>query len=187
MAERYNENFDPILLEGHTAILFGAELPPEGLSVRCVTVGALPEYQKDFGSLTAATWDQDNQDTNLEMGKFELAQLRMRVLDDIKVRLKNPSPVSQWRTMNTTFHLPMFPAGDSETFLKHYFWRASEFFTFEDDIPAFDLYSDVALTTSRITFAGWRFKLEKMGQGQGRIQIWINSWPASAGRAGGSY
>ena len=189
MAERYNEHFDPILLEGHTANLFGAELPVEGLPVRCVTLGALPEYMKDFGTLTAATWDTDNSDTNLEMGKYEMAQLRMRIVDDIQLKLKNPSPVAQWRTMSTQFYLPQFPIGDSETFLKHFLFRASEFFAFEDDIPAFDLYSAAGSATARVLFSGWRFKLEQLrgAGGRGRIDIWLNGWPASAGKSAASW
>lgn len=187
MAERYNEHFDPILLEGHTANLFGAELPAEGLPVRCVTLGAMPEYRKDFGALTAATWDTDNQDTNLEMGKYELCQLRMRVIDDIQLRLKNPGSVMQWRTMSTAFYLPQFPVVDGETFWKTYLFRASEFYVFEDDIPAFDLYSAAGNATAWVAFSGWRFKLEKLAQGRGRIDIWLNSWPASAGRSAGAY
>lgn len=187
MSERYNTNFDPILLEDQTANLFGAELPVEGLPVICVTVNALPEYIKDFGSLTAATWDNDNTDTNLEMGKFELAQFRCRILDDMKMRLKNPSSVQQWRTMNTAFFLPVFPTTDIDSTIARYLWRASEFFTFEDDIPAFDFYSDGALATSRVSFSGWRMKTEKLRTGRGRINIWINSWPASSGRPAGAY
>ena len=174
---RYNTSFEPILLEGMTATLLGSGLPVEGLNVACKGVGALPEYFKDFGALTAATWDNDNEDTNLEMPKMEMAQLRFRVIDDMKVQLKNPPAVQQWRTLRTSFYLPMFPQNEADQFLKEYYWRASEFFVFEDDgTPRFDLYSTFAQTTSVILFSGWRFKLEKIVE-KGKFPIWINSWP----------
>lgn len=180
MANRFSADFQPLLLEDMTATLFGAELPADGLNIVCKSVGAMPEYIKDFGSLTAAVWDADNEDTNLEMGDMELLQLRMRVLDDIRVRLKNPGSVQQWRTSKTNFYLPQFPPGDDNKFWKEFLWVQSEIFVFEDYTPRFDLYSAVAATESRIAFSGWRFKLSKI-PGQGRIKVWINSWPAQAG------
>jgi hypothetical protein len=181
MASRYNEDFEPLLIEGMTATLQGARQAPNGLNVECIAVNAMPEYLHDFGALTAATWSNDNEDTNLEMGKWELVQLRMRVLDDIQVKLKNPSSVSQWRTNRTAFYLPQFPTGVGEDFLKHWFWKASEIFIFEDeDTPRFDLYSALGAIKSRILFSGWRFKLRNIAA-PGRISVWINAWPAASG------
>ena len=180
---RYSLNFEPLLLEGMTANLFGSDLPAEGLPVVCRAVGALPQYQKDFGALTAATWDTDNEDTNLEMGQMELAQYRMRIQDDIKARLKNPAAVQQWRTAKTNFELPQFPTGDESIFLKNFLWMASEFFVWEDTTPRFDLYSSVTLTTARILFSGWRFKVAKLQAGQkGKIDLWLNSWPPASSK-----
>ena len=175
---RYSTSFEPIMLEGQTVTLLGSGLPVEGLNVVCRGVGALPEYFKDFGALTAATWDLDQEDTNLEMNKMELAQLRFRVIDDMKVLLKNPSAVKQWRTLRTDFYLPMFPQNESDQFLKEYYWRASEFFVFEsDNTPRFDLYSTFAQTTAVILFSGWRFRLAKITE-KGKFPIFINSWPS---------
>src|SRR5574343_124026 len=105
---RYNKDFDPILLEGHTATLFGTGLPDQGMNVRCIAVGALPEYWNDFGALTAGSAVVDQADTDLEMNTMELAQYRMRVVTDMQVRIKNPSAVRQWRTKNVSFYLPSY-------------------------------------------------------------------------------
>ena len=176
---RFSNSFEPILLENMTATLFGSEINPEGLPVVCKAVMALPEYYKDFGALVAATWDTDNEDTNLEVGTMELAQYRMRILDDMKCRLKNPSAVQQWRTSKTNFYLPKFPTDVADEFLKNYFFKASEFFVFQDDAtPRFDFYSDLVSTTARVLFSGWKFKLERLPT-KGRIEIWISSWPSS--------
>ena len=177
---RYSNSFEPLLLEGMTATLKGANFAPEGMSVVCVAVGALPEYYKDFGALVAATWDNDNEDSNLEMATMELAQYRMRLLDDVQCRLKNPSSVQQWRTNKSNFYLPKFPQEEGQDWLKCFLWKASEFFVFEDDnTPRFDLYSAKTLTTSRVLFSGWKFKLQKI-TGKGKIEIWTNAWPSQA-------
>ena len=179
---RYSNAFEPILLENMTATLHGASIAQEGLNVVCRAVSALPEYYKDFGALTAATWDSDNEDTNLELGTMELAQYRMRILDDMQCRLKNPSSVQQWRTRAANFYLPQFPQDAEDDFLKVFFWKASEFFIFEDnDTPRFDFYSPVALGTARVLFSGWKFKLDRIMQ-KGKIDIWINAWPAMTGK-----
>lgn len=172
----YKTNFEPVFLPGETAKLITTS---QVVDVECVAVGALPEYQKDFGALTAATWDTDNEDTNLEMATWELSQLRMRVIDDMKLRFNNLAPTRQWRTSKTDFYLRQFPQESGEDFLKEFLFKASEFFVFEDDTPRFDFYSTVALATSRVLFSGWRYKVKKSVV-PGRITIWVSGWPAGA-------
>lgn len=174
---KFDTEFSPILLEGMTATLFGSSIKTDGLNVECVGVGALPEYQKDWGSLTTVTWDRDNEDTNLEMPDKTLAQLRMRILDDFKVEFKHPSSVSQWRTNKTNFYLRQWPTDDVADGVKDFLWKASEFFIYEDTTPRFDLYSEVTRAQNRIAFSGWRFKLKEI-TAKGRITIWVDSWPS---------
>jgi len=180
MAKRYNCEFDPIMLEDDTAKLFGTGLPENGLNVKCVAVGALPEYWNDFGALAAGTWDTDQTDTNLEMNTMELAQFRMRVVSEMKVQLKHPGSVTQWRAKNITFYLPQFPS-DAESFLAEYYFKASEFFIFEDNTPRFDLYANRAQDAAFVIFSGWRFKLAPLPQGQeGKIKLWTSEWPSNS-------
>ncbi len=176
---RYSNSFEPLLLEGYTARLHGSGIQEGGLSVKCVAVGALPEYYKDFGALAAATWDIDNTDTNLIMNKWEFSQLRMRVLDDMHLRLKNSQSVSQWRSRDTTFYLPQFPMDSENDYLKNWLWKSSEFFIWEDQSPAFEFYSDFAIATSRVLFSGWRFRVQKF-DGQPKFDIWLSDWPTKA-------
>ena len=177
MGEVFKAEFDPILLPGQTARII---TETQQLDVECVAVGAMPEYMKDFGALTAATWATDKEDVNLEMGNNGLAQLRMRVSDDIKVQLKNLISTNQWRTIKTNFYLRQFPQGSGEDFLKEYMFRASEIFVYENDTPRFDLYSDIALATSRILFSGWRFRLKQI-TAPGKATIWVSGWPSGKG------
>lgn len=174
---RFSRYFEPIFLEGYVVKLLGAGLPMEGKVVRCVAVGAMPEYVHDFGALTAATWDENNTTANLEMNPMEMSQLRMQPMDDMRVHLYNSSPVQQWRTKNTSFFLPMYPVGADLPTLE-YLWRASEFFVWEDNTPRFGFYSTFALATSRVLFRGWRFRFEN-SQDRPRYSIWISDWPSS--------
>lgn len=172
---RFDTDFNPILLEGMNATLFGSQFSSSGLNVVCVGVGALPEYQKDWSTLATVTWSYDNEDTNLEMPKMELAQLRMRVIDDFKVQIKHPSSVSQWKTSKANFYLRQWFEDDDDAY-KNFLWKASELLIFEDTTPRFDLYSETTRSQNRIVFSGWRFKLKEIAE-KGRISIWVNSWP----------
>ena len=177
---RYESEFNPILLENQTATLYGMGVPENGLNVKCLAVGALPENWKDFGALTGGSWDTDQSDTNLEMNTMELAQFRIRVVSEMKLRLKHPSSVTQWKTKNATFYLPQFPTGEGVTsFLQEYYWKASEFFVFEDHTPVFDLYANRTTLSAIVLFSGWRFKLQTISQ-PGRIALWTSEWPSTS-------
>lgn len=173
----YDPEFNPILEVGHSVILKGSDFPSDGKSYRCVAIDALPEYIKDWGSLTAATWSTDNEDTNLELDTNELGQLRMMALDDIRVRLKNPAPVTKWRTAKTTFYLPQFPSDVNGDWLKNYLFKVSEFFYFKDTTPRFDLYSAVTVTEARILYTGYKFKLVEISE-RGQFTLNVNDWPS---------
>ena len=177
MADLYafKTHFEPVFLPGETAKLITTS---KTVMVECVAVGALPEYQKDFGALTAATWDTDNEDTNLEMSTNELSQLRMRVVDDVKLRFNNLGPTRQWRTSKTDFYLRQFPQDAGYDFLAEYLFKASEFFVFEDDTPRFDFYSDIALATSKVLFSGWRYKVREVPGAMSKMTIWVSGWPS---------
>ena len=171
----YKTVFEPILLPGETARII---LPSQTIDVECVAVGALPLYTKDFGALTAATWDTGNQDTNLDMQDFQLAQYRIRIQDDMLLKLNNPASTRQWRTKGTDFYLPQFPTDPEDQFLQEFYFKASEFFVYEDDnSPSFDLYSANDSTTSRVLFSGWRFSLRKSAV-PGKATIWVSGWPS---------
>jgi len=176
----YDSEFLPILELNHTVTLKGSDFPAEGKSFRCTAVDALPEYIKDWGSLTAATWSTDNEDENLELDTNELGQLRMMVLDDIHVKLKNPAPVAKWRTAKTTFYLPQFPTEPGQDWYKEYLFRVSEFFYFQDTTPRFDLYSATTVTVARVLFTGYKYKLTPITE-KGAFTLLVNSWPALVG------
>ena len=178
MAELYafKGSFDPIMLPGEQAFICTES---EKFAAQCVAVGALPEYLSDFGALTAATWDTDNSDSNLEMSENEISQLRMRVIDDITMRFNNLSATRQWRTAKTNFVLGQFPQNEGEDFLKEYLFKASEFFIYHDDTPRFDFYSTTTSLTSRVKFSGWRYRIKKIVTTVRPAKvIWVSGWPS---------
>lgn len=172
----YDPQFKGILEVGHTVILKGSNFPAAGKNFRCIAIDALPQYIKDFGALSATTWDNDNEDTNLELGINELGQLRMMVIDDIRVKIKNPAPVAKWRTAKTSFYLPQLPITASEDWMKEYIFRLSEFFYWENTTPRFDIYSVPARDEARVLFTGWRFKLAEISE-KGQFVLNVNGWP----------
>ena len=180
MAAKYSKDFDPILLEKQTANLFGSGLPRDGLAVRCLSVGALPQYEKDFGALVADKWKEDQTDDNLIMPVMTLGVFRMKIITDMRLRLKSPSSVGQWRTRDAKFYLPQFPVNGSDQ-LRDHLWRQSEFMVWQDDTkPAFDLYSAAAKAMSIVQFSGWRYAFTKLEQGKGTIDIWVHDWPSTS-------
>lgn len=181
MGITYNINFDPVLLPGETATLKGSEFPNEGLPVICQAYLALPEYVKDFGALVAATWLDDQEDTNLELGLSEFSQMRIEVQDDIQVKIKNPPAVELWRSATTPFYLKQLPTEPGQDWLKQLLWRMSEFYIYERDTPRFCLYCSVAAVKSRLLFRGWKFKVAeiKVNELTSKQVIRLNSWPAS--------
>ncbi len=178
----YSKDFNPILLPGETASLFGPDFPTDGLPMKCVAYGPLPEYIHTFSALTASTWLTDQQVTNLEMPTFELGQFRMRVLFDGMLRLKNPSSVDQWRSLSNRFNLSTWPADESDD-LRSFLFRASEFFIWENEnTPRFDLWSTAVQALPYVWFGGWRIRMKKMAAGEhvSAMNIWVNSWPAGS-------
>lgn len=182
MGFAYNLEFDPVLLPGETATLKGIELPADGQPVLCVAFIALPEYEKDFGPLTAATWKEDQEDENLELGQNEFAQMRMIIKDDFKLKIKNPSATELWRTAKQSFYLRQFPTDTGQDWEKRMLWRMSEFYIWEDNTPRFNLYSEVAQSKARVLFRGWKFFIKKIDAKDltSKQVIWLNSWPAGA-------
>ena len=174
----YNLNFEPILQRGHTVTLFGSSFNDTGDNFRCSAVDALPTYVKDFSTLTAATWSSEQEDTNLELDKRELVQMRLIVVDDVRLRLKNPGPVSKWRTAKTRFYLTQFPTEANQDWLKEYMFCQSEFFYWEDTTPRFELYSALGVSESRVKFTGWRFKMEPI-KVKGAFELLVDGWPGT--------
>lgn len=179
MGSQYNINFDPVLLPQETATLFGSPFPAEGQPVRCRAVGSLPEYIKDFGTLTANTWTTEQEDTNLELLTNELGQFRMRVLGDFTLRLKNPAAYQQWRSAKKEFELRRIPDSGQPVGLADFLFRASEFFTWYNTTPRFLLWSRTAVD-AYVWFGGWKIKVENIKKEEltSRQEVWVNAFPS---------
>ena len=95
MGQIYNSDFEPILLVGETARLHKSD---GDIDIEALAVNALPEYSNDFGAVAAASWLRDETTTATELDTRELAQFRLRVIDDVRLYLKNPQSTKYWRT-----------------------------------------------------------------------------------------
>lgn len=177
----YKSKFDPILLPNETAHLITQQ---KEVDVECMAMGAMPYMEYDFGALAAATWSNDNDvggaSQYLKMNDWDMIQMRMLVLDDIRIKLSNLGSVKQWRSANWEWWLPQFPGDPLEQDLREWYFKASEFFVYEDDLPKFHLYSVNACATSRVAFLGYRFRFRRIGA-RGRLPIWVSGWPGSNG------
>lgn len=173
-ASVYDPEFRPVLLPGDTAHLITQQ---ETIDVECLAVGALPEYVKDFGALTATVWTSDQEDSNLELSDWEMGQYRMQVLSDVKMRFNNLSPTRQWRTSKTDFFLTQFPQNENDHWRKNLLFMQSEFFIYHDDTPRFDFYSDVNTVECLVKFSGWRYYIRKIPP-RGKVSIWVSGWPS---------
>ena len=174
MGQIYNSDFEPILLVGETARLHKSD---GDIDIEALAVNALPEYSNDFGAVAAASWLRDETTTATELDTRELAQFRLRVIDDVRLYLKNPQSTKYWRTRSVDFYLPQFP--EDVAFLQNFYFVASEFLVWEKDYqPAFDIYAPLAVGTSKVLFSGYKFRCRQIPN-KGKVDLWVNDWPSS--------
>lgn len=177
MADLYSFRtpFAPVMLAGEVARIVKTD---EEFDIEVISVGGMPEYLNDFGSITSGTWVLNQQVTNLQMGSLELAQLRIRVIDDIEFYLKNPAGVEQWRTAKAKFYLPQYPQSSAMgMWYPEFLFQSSEFFVWEDVYPTFDILPRVTSAKCRVLFNGWRFRVKKVNlASRPRMTLWVNGW-----------
>ena len=121
-------DFDPILLPGETAHLIKSDAE---LDVEVRALIGLPEYQHDFGAVTGGTWTLNQNPNVVEMNTMEMAQLRVRVIDDIQLYLKNPGSVELWRGTRQRFYLRQTDGLPEH--LTKFFFACSQFYVYEDE------------------------------------------------------
>jgi len=168
----YKQELEPIVLPDQTVHLITAS---KEYDLKCVAVEPLPAFVHDFGAVTATDWSRDKTIDNLEMPTNELAQIRMKVLDDFRLYMKNPPGQEHWRTNKVQFYLPKWP---TEEVVQKFMWAASEHYVWEDEIPEYDLYNPgaVNLTLARVEISGFRYRFTSIPQ-RGVLVLWASGWP----------
>jgi len=130
-------------------------------------VEPLPELVYDFGTIAAQSALTERQIEDLKMGDNWLSQLRMEVIDDIEVLLRQPKAVQKWSTAKAVFKASPYTKPDN----------LSEFFVFEEGVPFFlvsnPTKTEIAL--SRIRFKGFKYLLEEFPTEEKVIWIPIES------------
>jgi hypothetical protein len=131
----------------------------------CVYIEPLPksqDLQHDFGSISSGSTDSSNKITILEVegsaktetDLSELFQMRMEVIDDIALTIKEPAAQSRFKTRNDEIRIDAFTPPEQ-----------SEIYVFEDDTIYIDAYNPTqyTLTVTRVQFWGWRIIGRQLG------------------------
>ena len=146
----FKEEFEPVALPNEKICLL-----PDKKYYRVVYVEQLPVVEKDFGAITAGNTLTDQEITELQMNKNELVQVRIEIVDDIEITVKQPKSVTRFTTKTTTFKINKYVS----------LTNLSEIFSFEDTPK---IYFDVKnisggdLSQSRIRFYGFKYVLEPL-------------------------
>jgi len=168
----YKYEFQPIALPEEKIILLtdGKELKPHAW-FKVTEVLPLPMLQLDFGAINAGGFATSPRITEatvvpnkvvltrvLEMPDLQLAQWRFRVLDDIQIKLFQPTARAVWVLKTQELWLDKRIEQIDPTL------QGTEFYQFENREIAFQVRNptEEAINLSRVLLRGWRLRLEKL-------------------------
>ena len=126
---------------------------------RVIYVYPLPGETHDFGALIAgASTTSYTQVTDMNMSEDELAQWRVKLLDDISIQVKQKQGVGHYITKDVMESLVPGTAIYSNN------GNMFEMYVFEDEAPWMSVTNNTNYTIkkSRIFFEGFRYILEKI-------------------------
>lgn len=156
MAMYDSAEFKPVVEIGQNFSVITAQGTEKFFEV--VYIEPLPkcyDLVEDFGSITSGSTDSSNKITRIEgegsakteTDLSEVFQLRMEVIDDIILTLKQPAAQSRFKTRNDELRVDAFTPPE-----------LTEIYVYEDDVPYIDAYNGTQYTLSktRVIFWGWR-------------------------------
>ena len=161
----FEKDFTPVVMPDQYVKI----LPDYGF-YKVLQVEPIGYLIKDFSvSIASESWSRGNELQEVYVLDDEMAQWRLKVLDDIEViiaplgkerkrgSLKYGSPVSAGKLVDTY--------NESE--------NSTEFFSFEDEKIYIDIYNPTkyTITTERILLYGYKYKLEKMPTAPGKYTV----------------
>ena len=149
--------FEPVVRVAENLELLPEDHPKHGY-YKVLYVEQLPEVFHDFGTISAERSVDDKEVTSLYMPDGELAQYRFHPIDDLEVKIKQPSGLSRFVTKHKWL------AVTSRTHQQAPKMNPSEIFVIEDEGVYFTVKNPAKSETkkSRVKFFGWRFVLEKL-------------------------
>lgn len=157
----YSKDFEPVVKMGENYSVITAQGAEKYFE--CVYVEGLPpslDLIQDFGSITSGSTDSANKVTILEMegsakietDLSEVFQLRLNIIDDIMVTIKEPAAQARWKTRNDEIR------ADYNTLQYDPSLATTELFVYEDSTIYIDAYNPTqyTLSKSRVQFFGYR-------------------------------
>jgi len=152
MTGTFRKNFEPVAdVEFNVGLIFHTGM----IEYRKVEfVEPLPEYEHDFGSISAGAKTVPTQPEELKMGSLWLAQLRIFIVTaNVEIEAWQPKTIGKWGTAKVLFrvteHIPVEHS------------QVSEHFVWEDKPPYYVAYNTgtAAVTESLVRFRGFKFLL----------------------------
>ena len=155
----FREVFEPVVRVKENLELIPEDHPKHGY-YKVLYIEQLPEFIHDFGSIAGEGSVADVKVENIYMPDSELAQYRFHPIDDLEIKIKQPSGISRFKTKHKWL------AVTSRTHQQAPKMYLSEFFVIEDEGVYFTVTNPAKSTTkkSRVKFFGWRFVLEKLAE-----------------------
>jgi len=153
----YREEFEPVALPGEYIKVIGAGGKNNVRYFRVVAIEPLPIYEHDFGAINAGQTLEKQEVEALYVPAGQLAQYRIRVVDDVRLYMYQPRSDAKFSTRKDRFHISRDIAGTD-------FVNLTEFFVFENQAVYFDVENpgSTNLSSSRVQFAGFKYVLEEV-------------------------
>jgi hypothetical protein len=150
--------FEPVAKVGDNLWLLPGDHPKSGY-YRVLFVEPIFEIQHDFGTLAAGGSVEDVEIEDLYMADNELAQYRLQLLDDFKVKVKQPLAKTRFGTDKLITEITAFSQQLAQPEL-----HRNEIFVIEDEKVLFTATNPTKYTSvkNRMRAFGYRYVLEKL-------------------------
>jgi len=153
----YAKDFEPIAKPSENVCIIGAEGKGNTKYYKIVAIESLPFYEHDFGAVNAGQTLKDQEVKALYLNARQLAQYRIRLVDDVELQLKQPKSDTKFTTKSGEFKISRDIAGTD-------FTNLTEFFVFEDQSILFNVTNPSAsnISSSKVQFAGFKYILKEL-------------------------
>lgn len=147
-----NSIFPPSVKPGDIIKVYTSQFTDKHFQI--VYVEPIPTITKDFGSITSGSTSTGNKVTELEMeggtksDYSDFFHVRMDVVDDIELTVKQPITTSRFQTLNDDVAVNIFTPSE-----------LTEVIIMEDGTLTIDCKNpgNYDLSQSRVKFYGWRY------------------------------
>lgn len=156
----FSKNFEPIAKPSENVCIVGAGGKGAVKYFKVLGIEPLPALIKDFGAITNGTSVTSTVD-ELYLNKSQLAQYRMKLIDNVVVKIYQPAANTRSATKSGTFTINQNIAPNDSSVE---FSPLTEFYIYEDQEIKFEVINESGsdLSSSKILFAGFKYKLKEL-------------------------